>query len=121
MKTFTQKMIVEEKHAASELGSGSLYVFGTPALTAFMENTASKTINGLEPGMTTVGIEINIKHLKASKIGEKITCTATLTKKEGRLYEFEITATNSAGNIIGTAAHKRIAVEIERFMKNLQK
>ena len=86
MKTFTQKMIVEKKHAASELGSGFLDVFATPAMIAFMENTASKVIDNLEEGYPTVGIEINVKHQKASKIGEQDSCIAILIKREKRIY-----------------------------------
>lgn len=119
MKTLTQTLTVEKSHAASELGSGFLDVFATPAMIAFMENTAAKVIDDLDEGYTTVGIEINVKHLKASKIGEVVTCVAILTKQDGRIYEFEITVTDSTGDVIGTATHKRVAVEIERFMRKL--
>lgn len=120
MKTFTQKMIVEKKHAASELSSGFLDVFATPAMIAFMENTASQAIDKLEEGFTTVGIEINVKHLKASKIGEEVSCIAILTKREKQIYNFEITVTDSSEDVIGIATHKRAAVEIERFLKKLE-
>lgn len=120
MKTFTQKMIVEKKHAASELGSGFLDVFATPAMIAFMENTASKVIDNLEEGYTTVGIEINVKHQKASKIGEEVSCIAILIKREKRIYDFEITVTDSSDDVIGIATHKRAAVEIERFMRKVE-
>ncbi|NLI72976.1 MAG: dihydrolipoamide acyltransferase [Bacteroidales bacterium] len=117
MKTFTQKLVVDKKHTALELGSGNLDVFATPAMIAMMENTALKAIDDLKSGFSTVGIEINVKHLKASKIGEEVTCIAILTKHEKKLYEFEITVTDSTGDVIGSATHKRVAVEIEKFMK----
>ncbi len=120
MKTFTQIITVNKSMLASELGSGSLDVFGTPGLIAWMENTAVKSIDNLEKGYTTVGIEINVKHLKASKIGENITFTSTLIRQEKRIYEFEITAHDSKGDLIGNATHKRVAVEIERFMRKLE-
>lgn len=119
MKTFTQTIYVESSMTANTIGSGTLSVFATPAMITWMENTAMLSIENLEEGETTVGIEINAKHLKASKTGEKITFTSTLINQEKRIYEFEITAHDSKGNLIGTATHKRAAVDIERFMKKL--
>ena len=120
MKSKKQTLVVGKEHAASVLGSGVLNVFATPAMVAFMENTASKVIDDLEEGHTSVGIEINVKHLKASRVGEEVSCVAQLVRQEGRIYEFEISATDSSGAVIGTATHKRAAVEIERFMKKVK-
>ncbi|HHT23592.1 MAG TPA: hypothetical protein GXZ87_09850 [Bacteroidales bacterium] len=121
MKTFTQTIHVDSSMTASKLGSGSLNVFATPAMVAWMENTAILSIENLEEGQTTVGIEINVKHLKASKVSEEITFTSTLIRQEKRIYEFEITAHDSKSNLIGSATHKRATVEIERFMRKLDK
>ncbi len=119
MKSYTQSILVDKNHTASSLGSGSLEVLGTPAMVAFMENTAVNVIDDLGEGMTTVGTSINVKHLKASKIGEKMTCTAMLIHQEGRRYVFEITVVDSSGELTGTATHERVAVDIERFLRKL--
>ena len=119
MKSYIQSLIVDKNQTASSLGSGSLDVFATPALVAFMENTAVKALDDLGEGMTTVGTVINVRHLKASKIGEKMTCTATLIHQEGRRYEFEITVTDSTGELTATATHERAAVDVERFLRKL--
>ncbi len=121
-QTFTQKMIVLEKDTALNLGSGGLQVFGTPALIAFMENTALQVIQKeLPKGSETVGMEINTKHLKASPIGAEITCTATITNVDGRKISYEITACDAKGDTIGTASHDRFIVDAERFMNKLIK
>ena len=119
MKSYTQSLLVEKHHTAFALGSGSLDVFATPAMVAFMENTAIKAIGHLDEGLDSVGIEINVKHLKASKIGEVVTCTANLKRQEKRLYEFEITVSDSKNDIIGTATHQRVAIHVEKFMRKL--
>ena len=119
MKSYIQSVIVDKNQTAYSLGSGSLDVFATPALVAFMENTAVKALDDLGEGMTTVGTVINVRHLKASKIGEKMTCTATLIHQEGRRYVFEITVVDSSGELTGTATHERVAVDIERFLRKL--
>ncbi|MFV0391269.1 MAG: thioesterase family protein [Paludibacteraceae bacterium] len=119
MKSYSQKLVVTEYHSASTVGSGFLNVFATPELVAFMENTAVRAIGNLDEGYTTVGVEINVKHLKASRVGEEITCEAILVRQEGKIYHFDITATDSSGDCIGEATHTRVAVEIERFMQKV--
>ncbi|MBP1637958.1 MAG: Thioesterase superfamily [Bacteroidetes bacterium] len=119
MTNFTQQHIVTEKETAMYFGSGSLEVFATPAMVALMENTAINMIDDLNSDFTTVGIEINVQHKKASKVGETVICTVELVNHERKLYEFSITVTNIKGEQIGTATHKRVAVQIEKFMSSL--
>ncbi len=117
MQTFT----VREQDAAAAMGSGSLQVLATPALVAFMENTAMNLVSGENPeGSTTVGTEINVKHLKASAIGAKITVKATLTIFEGRKRGFSIEAKDEKGDVVGTAEHQRFVVDVQRFMSKLK-
>ncbi|MGC3977833.1 MAG: thioesterase family protein [Paludibacteraceae bacterium] len=121
MKTFTQTYIVLPTDTAEQYTSGILPVYATPAMIALMENTATKAIDDLDNDFTTVGIEINAKHLKASPVGETLTCRAELTVKTGKIYEFYIEVINSNGDKIGTATHKRAAVNKTDFMNKLQK
>jgi len=119
-QTYTQTIIVQDKDSARSLGSGSLDVFGTPAMIALMENTALEMVRpALPEGNDTVGIEINAKHLKASPIGAKITCKATITAIEGRKISYELIATDASGDTIGSATHDRFVVDIVKFMSKL--
>ena len=117
---YKQTITVQEKDSAKNLGSGGLDVFGTPAMIALMENTALSMVRlSLPEGSDTVGIEINAKHLKASRIGEDITCEAKITAIDGRKISYELVATDKHGNIIGTATHNRFIVDIQKFMSKL--
>ena len=118
-KQLTQTTIVTDSQTAERIGSGLLAVFSTPALVAFMENTAMQLIETPD-GSSSVGTSICVKHLKASAVGEKISCTATLTETEGRLYRFTLEATDSKGDIIGTGTHERALIDIERFMSKIK-
>jgi len=119
MKQLTQTIIVDKNQTAEHLGSGLLPVFSTPALIALMENTAMKLIEVPE-GSSSVGTSICIKHLKASAIGESISCTATLTENEGRRFLFSIVAFDSKGDKIGEGTHERFLVDIEKFMSKVK-
>lgn len=118
-KQLTQSIVVSSQQTAEHLGSGLLPVFSTPALVAFMENTAMKLI-ALPEGSSSVGVSIHIKHLKASPVGEKISCTATLIENEGRKYVFAFEATDSHGDLIGQGTHERVAIDIQKFMSKIK-
>jgi len=115
----TQKMIVTEKDTAIHYKSGKLEVFATPAMIAFMENTAVACIaKELEDSLDTVGIQIDTKHSKASKLGARITCSAKLVKVDGKKLSFEIEASDEEG-AIGSAFHVRYIIDPVKFMSRL--
>jgi len=116
--SLTQTIQVQANQTATQYGSGLLEVFATPALIGLMENTAMKLIE-LPEGSSSVGTSINMKHLKASPIGEIIECTATITAIEGRKYSFEVKVTDSKGDLIGEATHERVIINIEKFMSKI--
>jgi len=118
--TFTQTIQVSENQTALYLGSGSLPVFGTPALIALMENTSMKLLADLPTGSSSVGISMNMKHTKASLVGTEIQCTATIIAIEGRKYTFKLEATDKAGDSIGEGIHERVVVDIAKFMTKIQ-
>ena len=119
---YTQRITVRPQDSAASMGSGSLDVFATPALVAYMENTAVKAVeHGLDANTTTVGTEINVKHLKASPVGENIEITASVTEVDGRKIKFFIEAKDEKDDTIGTAEHTRFIVDKERFLGKLKK
>jgi len=116
--SFTQTITVDENQTAIKYGSGLLPVFATPALIALMENTAMHLLE-LPEGSSSVGISLNMKHLKATPVGARVNCTAILAETEGRKYSFKIEATDENGFLIGDCFHERVVVDINRFMSKL--
>ena len=114
-----QEIRVEQKDTAIVYGSGDVEVFATPAMIALMEMTANKSVKALLPQeCISVGIEINAKHIKASKVGSLITCESFLSKVEGKRLSFNIIAYDEEGKI-GEATHNRVIVEKDKFLSKL--
>ena len=108
-KSYTQEIIVGPKDTALAHGSGHLEVFATPAMVGLMENTAIHCLEGmLEPDTDT----------KATAVGKKVMCKATIVEIDGRRIRFEIEATDEKGTI-GHAIHDRFIIYPEKFMSKL--
>lgn len=108
--------LVEKEDTAQVVGSGSLLVYATPCMVALMEGAACEAIaEGLDEGETTVGIELNIKHLSATPVGLEVRAEAEVTAVEGKIITFEIHAFDEAGEI-GSGTHKRALVNAQRFL-----
>lgn len=117
----TETMIVEKKDTAKHYGSGLAEVFATPALVALMENTAYKSIEPFLPeGYSSVGIQINVAHKKASLPGSIISCRSEIVKVDGKKVFFSITASDENGEI-GTGEHIRFVINSKEFMERLKK
>lgn len=116
---YTSKQVVGESDTAQNVGSGTLSVFATPMMVALMENSAMKAAEQLlSEGETTVGSELNIRHIRPTAVGEEVEATAILTLHEGRKLTFSVTASDKNGTI-GEGTHVRYIVNIEKFMQKL--
>lgn len=115
-----KETLVNETNTAKAYGSGLIDVFATPAMIALMENTAHSSIQEFLPqGMVTVGIEINVKHIKATPIGKTVKCNSYLEKVDGKRLYFTIEAFDQEGKI-GEANHIRYIVDALKFVEKLK-
>ena len=115
----TSELTVTDAVTAIQIGSGDMPVLATPAMMALMENAAMLAVaDELPEGCTTVGGHIESSHLKPSKIGDKVSATAEVTKVDGRKIEFKVSA-YCGDTLIGEGTHLRFVVDRERFMSKL--
>lgn len=115
----TSEQTVSEALTAMQMGSGDLPVFATPAMMALMENAAMMAVaNDLPEGCTTVGGHIESSHLRPSKVGEKVSAVAEVTKVDGKKIEFKVAA-YSGETLLGEGTHLRFVVDKEKFISKL--
>ena len=65
-----QEVVVSDANSAKTMGSGTLDVFATPAMTALMEKTAWMSVaDQLDEGCGTVGTLLNVTHDAPTPLG----------------------------------------------------
>jgi fluoroacetyl-CoA thioesterase len=114
------KITVSESETAAHMGSGLVPVYATPALVALMENAAVRALEGhIPPGQTTVGGQIDLRHLAATPVGMRVRARAELVEVQGRKLTFHIQAWDEAEQI-GEANHVRFLIDEETFMTKVR-
>jgi fluoroacetyl-CoA thioesterase len=116
--------IVTEELTAANYASGLVAAFATPALVGLMESAAFSAVRSRLPaGQTTVGAEVNIKHLAATPVGMRVRARAQVTRVEGRRIFYSVEAWDDVEKI-GEGTHLRVIVDEttfnERFGKKLR-
>ena len=90
--------------------AGHVDKFSTPSMIELMERAAIEAIQlCLEDGQTSVGYEVNVRHLAPSGIGEKVTATAELLDVDRNRLTFNVEA-YSGETMIGSGTHKRAII-----------
>lgn len=113
--------MVDDGNTAVALGSGSVPVFGTPAMAALVEAAAVNAVaDVLGEDQTTVGVALDLQHLAATPIGMTVRAEAKLVNVEGRRLTFRVTAYDDVEQI-GIGSHQRMLVETSRFLARTQK
>jgi predicted thioesterase len=118
--TGTAQLTVRPSDLASNLGieTGESFpaVFATSRMVALMEVAAARVLSPqLQPGELSVGVTMDIKHTAATPLGGHVTASAKFVGREGKLFLFEVTASDDAGEI-GRGTHRRAIVTTERLL-----
>lgn len=111
---------VEENHTAAAFGSGSIFVFSTPMMIGLMENAALKCAEiGLDSGYSTVGMSVEIVHIAATPMGQKVKAIAEIVGIEGKKLTFKVEAYDEMEKI-GEGKHERYIINVEKFMNKVE-
>ncbi|MEG2849547.1 MAG: dihydrolipoamide acyltransferase, partial [Bacteroidales bacterium] len=104
--TYRVDLTVLEKDTAKSYKSGGLDVFATPGMIALMECAAFTLLKNEPVNVDSVGIEINVQHLRACLVGTNVWAIATVTLVSGNKIGFNIVAYDNKGEI-GKGNHIR--------------
>ena len=113
----TVRHVVGPEDTAAVLGSGSLDVLATPRLLALMEAaTVEAGAAQLPPGHTSVGMRVQLEHMRPTPIGAEVTIHARLAEVDGRQMRFEVTAEHADGTLVASGQVTRAVVDADKFM-----
>lgn len=116
IKGYAETM-VDSENVASSVGSGLLDVYSTPSMIALIEKAAQESVSPfLEEGQGTVGIRLEIDHLAATPIGQKVHAETELIEIDGRILTFSVSVWSEIEKI-GEGTHKRCIILNDRFLE----
>ena len=112
--------IVTENDTAAKAASGSVEVLATPVMIAWMEEASLRLAQKeLEEGLTTVGTEVNIKHLKGTLVGKTVKVLSTLKEIDRKRLVFDVEVIED-GIAVGTGSHTRFIIDTAKFYEKLK-
>lgn len=110
---------VEDDMTADRWGNTGVFVLATPTLVGLLEATCVRAIQThLEPGWSSVGTHIDLRHLKATGVGETVTLSAEVIEVDGRRVTFRVRAEDSGG-VAGEGTHERVLIDLARFLQRV--
>lgn len=94
-------------------------VLATGYLVGLAEWTCMQALEGhLDEGERTLGIHVDLSHEAPTPPGQTVTIEVELTKAEGRILTFEVTASDDAA-VVCRGTHRRAVIDLDRFEKKL--
>jgi predicted thioesterase len=112
--------VVTDQDTAAKWGSGLVNAYSSPAMIGLMESASVSTIQKyLNPGDTSVGVEISVKHFAPTPVGKQVWARAQLLKVENRRLTFKVEAWDDEGKI-SEGLHVRAIVNAVDFSERLK-
>jgi predicted thioesterase len=110
------ELLVTEADTAVSHRSGSVSVLATPRVIALCEEASVQAIAaGLDAGLTSVGMKVQLDHLAPTAVGQSVVAEATVERVSGRRVTFTVSVNDDRG-LVAVGRITRVIVEVERFM-----
>jgi fluoroacetyl-CoA thioesterase len=115
------RFTVESQHAVDFSAEGLPPVLSTPWLIWFLEHAAREVLGPLlEPGESSVGIEVELQHLAPTPLGQTVRCLARVAAVDGPRISFCFEA-HDEQELIARGFHRRHIVRADRFTRAVEK
>ena len=119
-KKYEIDRVVTENDTAAKAASGSVEVLATPVMIAWMEEASLRLAQQeLEEGLTTVGTEVNIKHLKGTLVGKTVKVLSVLKEIDRKRLVFDVEVVED-GVVVGSGSHTRFIIDTAKFYEKLK-
>jgi fluoroacetyl-CoA thioesterase len=119
--TGENRFVVEPRHVIDFADGGMPAVLCTPWLTWFLEHAAREAVLPLlEEGESTVGVQVEVRHLAPTPVGQSVTCRARVVHAEGGLISFQLEAHDQC-ELIARGFHKLQVIRVERFAQRVRR
>jgi predicted thioesterase len=123
--TASAKLVVASSDLASALSLDAQDVFpavlATARMVALMEIASARLLRPhLAAGELSVGVHVDVTHSAPTPPGAQVTATARYLGREGKLFVFEVVASDAGGEV-GRARHKRAIVNVERLQNSARR
>jgi predicted thioesterase len=114
-------LLVQPADTARQSGGETLPpVLSTPRMIGFLERTAHQSVLPfLNPGQTTVGTLVNVRHLAATPVGLQVRFRSELLEVDRRRLRFKVEAWDEVEKI-GEGEHERFIIDEARFTARLE-
>jgi len=118
--TSEHRFVVGPEHAIDFAGGDMPRVLATPWLIWFLEHAArSAVLPLLEPGESTVGTYIEVRHLAPTPLGQAVTCRARIVQAQGSAISFQVEAHDNA-ELIARGLHRLQVIQMDRFAQRVR-
>ena len=107
-------VVVGTQQLAPALKTGSVNVMSTAVMAALMEEASCTALTNAKVDRASVGVALSLAHKKPSAPGAHVYAVSKITDLNNKSIAFDIEAYDETG-LIGTATHKRVFVEKEKF------
>jgi fluoroacetyl-CoA thioesterase len=115
------EFMVEPRHVIDFPSEGMPAVLSTPWLICFLEDAARAVLRPLlEPGESSVGVEVEVQHLAPTPPGHRVHCTARVAAVDGSRIAFHVEARDDQ-ELIARGFHRRHLVNAARFTRAVAK
>jgi predicted thioesterase len=112
---------VTEADTATAMSSGDVPVLATPRLLAMAEEATVAAVAPWTRGpRTSVGVRVEIDHVRAMTVGSKVAVRAALVHVDDDRLHFEVTAEHPGDRrVIGHGRITRVLVDRDAFLRRL--
>jgi predicted thioesterase len=111
--------LVDVEQSTAHIAGGAQRVLSTPVMISYMEKASHRLLmEHLPPGFSSVGAQVNIRHLAPTPLGNSVRVRSEVLDIDGLKITFAVKAWDVLEQI-GDGYHQRMVIDEARFLKRI--